>query len=290
MKYIAKKIPEGINVTSRHPLLNFAYLLGTVIAISVFIFIVLGFVAEWLVIRVSPETEIQMGDMLVQPALDEEITDDKRIQYIEKLLNSLLTPGETTRLPLQVHLIDSDVINAAITVGGHVLVHTALLETVKSENELALVLAHELGHFQAHDPLKSLGRSLVFMAVSTVLGVGMSESGGLPKIIPLTSELTNLNYSRIQERAADIYGFYRVVSHYGHGGYSLDFFERLSKGEGRLQKVSQYFLTHPLSQDRMNDLNAEAAKQGWKMEEELTPLPQWLHCPDMKQCEEPVKE
>jgi len=248
MKYIPKKIPEGINVTSRHPLLNFAYLLGTVVAVSIFIFVVLGFVAEWLVIRVSPETETQIGDMLVQPALDKEITDDKRIQYIEELLNSLLIPGETTRLPLQVHLINNDVINAAITVGGHVLVHTALLET----------------------------------------GVGMSQSGGLPKIIPLTSELTNLNYSRIQERAADIYGFNRVVKHYGHGGHSLDFFERLAKGESKLQKVSQYFLTHPLSQDRINDLdlNAEAAKQGWKMEEEVTPLPQWLHCSNMKPCEQ----
>jgi len=286
MKYIPKKIPEGINVTSRHPLLNFAYLLGTVVAVSIFIFVVLGFVAEWLVIRVSPETETQIGDMLVQPALDKKITDDKRIQYIEELLNSLLIPGETTRLPLQVHLINNDVINAAITVGGHVLVHTALLETVKSENELALVLGHELGHFQAHDPLKSLGRSLVFLTVSSILGVGMSQSGGLPKIIPLTSELTNLNYSRIQERAADIYGFNRVVKHYGHGGHSLDFFERLAKGESKLQKVSQYFLTHPLSQDRINDLNAEAAKQGWKMEEEVTPLPQWLHCSNMKPCEQ----
>jgi predicted Zn-dependent protease len=225
-----------------------------------------------------------MADMLVLP-LDKEIQDEKRTQYLENLLNSLSISGETIRLPLlKVHLIDSEVINAAITIGGHVLIHTVLLETIESENELALVLAHELGHFQARDPLKSLGRPLVFMVVSTAIGFSLFKSNDLPDIISLTFELTNLSYSRAQERAADLYGFYRVVNHYGHGGYSLDFFKRLALNEGKYP-ISKYFVSHPLSQERIDYLKNEAVKKGWKMEGEKTPLPQWLHCPKMAPCE-----
>lgn len=283
MKYIAKEIPEGINVSSRHPLLNFAYLLGTVVLASILIFVVLGFIASFLATRVSPETESKMADMLVLP-LDKEIHDEKRTQYLENLLNSLSISGDTTRLPLKVHLIDSEVINAAITIGGHVLIHTALLETIESENELALVLAHELGHFQTRDPLKSLGRPLVFMVVSAAIGFSLFKSNGLPDIISLTFELTNLSYSRAQERAADLYGFYQVVNHYGHGGYSLDFFKRLALNKGKYP-ISKYFVSHPLSQERIDYLKNEAVKKGWKMEGEKTPLPQWLHCPKMALCE-----
>jgi len=275
MKYVAKEIPEGINVTPHHPLVNFAYLLGTVVIASVLIFVTLGFIAEWLTTRISPETEHKIGQMLLHVIEDEEIQDDRRIEYLEELLYSLPKSGETIRLPLTIHLLESDVVNAAIMVGGHVLIHTALLETVKSENELALVLAHELGHFQARDPLKSLGRSLVFVAISAIMGL---SEGGLPQIVPLTSQLTNLSYSRKQERAADIYGLSRVVSRYGHGGHSLDFFKRLEteQGQGKLLKVSEYFSTHPLSGARVDDLNQKAAEKGWSMEGDATPLPNWL--------------
>ena len=279
-KHIPKEIPEGINVSSRHPLLNFAYLLGTVVLASILIFVILGFIASFFATRISPETESKMADMLVLP-LDKEIQDEKRAQYLENLLNSLSISGETIRLPLKVHLIDSEVINAAITIGGHVLIHTALLETIESENELALVLAHELGHFQARDPLKSLGRLLVLMAASTTIGLNLFKQNGL-EIISLTFELTNLTYSRAQERAADLYGFYRVVKHYGHGDHSLDFFKRLNEGNSL---ISKYFVTHPLSQERIDYLKNEAVKKGWKMEGKKTPLPQWLHCPKMAPCE-----
>jgi len=285
MKYIAKKVPENINVTPHHPLANFAYLLGTVLIVSILIFVLLGLIADGLTNRISPETEKKIGQMLLNSISFQEIQNDKRIQYLEELLYTLPINDEKIRLPLTIHLIESDVINAAIMPGGHVLVHTALLKTVRTENELALILAHELGHFQARDPLRSLGRSLVFMVISTALGIGTSESGGLPKIIPLTIKLTQLNYSRKQESTADNYALYRIINRYGHGGYSLDFFKQLKPEEqNRLANVSEYFSTHPLNKERIEVLIQEAVKQGWIMEGNQTRLPKWLHCPNMERC------
>jgi beta-barrel assembly-enhancing protease len=284
-----KKTPEG-NVSDHHPLTNFAYLLGTVLLATVLLFFVLGWVAQWVATQISPETENQIGEMLLPMVLyeEEEIEDDKRIQYLNGLLDSLPKSDENLRLPLKLHLVDSEVINAAITVGGHVFIHTALLKEIKSENELAFILAHELGHFQAYDPLKSLGRSLVFIVGLMAVGFGTSETGGTPDIISWTGNLTQLSYSRNQEQSADLYALYRIIERYGHGGHSLDFFKRLNnkeKEENRLQlRLSEYFSTHPLSQDRINYLKKIAEEKGWYMEGELTPLPKWIGCPNMMPC------
>ena len=84
---------------------------------------------------------------------------------------------------------------------------TALLEEAESENELAFVLAHELGDHVAKDPLKGLERSLVFLTVASALGMGTGNAD----VVTLTGSLTNLHYSRQQETAADLYALEAIV-------------------------------------------------------------------------------
>ena len=290
IKYVAKELPitENVNVTRRHPLTNFIYLLSSVVIISGIIFIMLGYTASWLVTKISPDNEKRVGDLLYNIIAETEIIDDRRIYYLDELLHDMLNAEENLRLPLNIHLLDTDIVNAAIMPGGHVLINTGLLRKVKSENELAFVLAHELGHFQNKDPLKSLGRSLVIISALATVGIGTSSSSeGLSNIVPWTGEFTILHYSRNQETKADEYSLARVVNHYGHGGHSLDFFDGLKESE-EFPQVSQYFASHPQNQERIDYLNELAIQRGWDMNGEITPLPNWLHCPDMdeQQCED----
>ncbi|MDM8564789.1 M48 family metallopeptidase [Candidatus Halobeggiatoa sp. HSG11] len=290
IKYIPKDITEetNVNVTRRHPLKNFIYLLTTVVVVSVVIFFALGYTASWLVTRISPENEARIGNLLYDTISETEITDDRRIYYLDELLHNMLNLGENARLPLTIHLIDTEVVNAAIMPGGHVLINTGLLQEVKSENELAFILAHELGHFQHQDPLKSLGRSLVVLSALAAVGVGTSSSsGGLSEVVSWTGEMTILHYSRTQERQADEYGLERITNHYGHGNYSLEFFNRLKEEDDEFYQVSQYFDSHPQNQERINYLSKLAVNNNWDMKGDITPLPNWINCPDMDemQCE-----
>ena len=269
MVYKPKEIPEGTNVTPVHPLINFAYLLGTTIVFSALVYLGLGVIATQLATRISPEMEAKIGRQLL-PTLNTEPTTTyiRQRQYLESLLTSLQTSGLNTSVPLSIHIQENKYPNAAIIPGGHIIVTTALLKEAKSENEIAFVLAHELGHHINRDPLKGLGRSLVFLTVSSALGIG----SGNANIVTLTGSLTDLQYSRQQESAADVYALEAIVDLYGHGGSSLDFFKRMQIKDKRGQ-LSTYFSTHPLTQKRIDYLNQVAARQGWQMSGEITALP-----------------
>lgn len=268
MVYKPKEIPEGTNVTPVHPLVNFAYLLGTVVVFSAVIYLSLGVVATQLVTRISPEMETKIGQQLLSTLNTTSAqTYSPQQQYLESLLTSLLS-GFNTSVPLTIHIQENKYPNAAIIPGGHILVTTALLEEAESENEIAFVLAHELGHHINRDPLKALGRSLVALTLSSALGIG----AGNANIVTLTGSLTNLHYSRQQESAADIYALEAIVNLYGHGGSSLDFFKRMQTKDRR-GKLSAYLSTHPLTKERINYLHQVAAQQGWQMTGEITNLP-----------------
>ncbi|MDC0833555.1 Zn-dependent protease with chaperone function [Geitlerinema sp. FC II] len=293
MKYTPKEITEEVNVSKVHPLINFGYLIATVVGITLVLYFGLGLAVDWFVPRISDRREKEIGDALAPtvPAqfAGEEIESDARLAYLEDLVETLRKPGDMAEIPLDVHLIDTPIVNAAALAGGHVFVTTSFLEEVESENELAFVLAHEIGHLSARDALKGMGRSLVVLFGAIVLDFGTSGTTGTPDIVLQTINLNSLNYSRKQEYAADVYGLESVVRVYGHGSNSLDFFERLAETESqfpnRVLTVSEYFQTHPLTQNRIDALNSLASDRGWTMEGELIPPPDGLGCPNF-QCEE----
>lgn len=279
MKYVPKEIPEqeNVNVTPIPPLVNFAYLLATVVIVSLLFYLGLGWTANLLVAKISPETEVKIGQQLVpEDAFKDEEIDPNQQAYLEKLLLNLQkfqTQGEKANTPpLDIYLIDSEQPNAGILPGGHIIVTSALLNVAESENELAFVIAHELGHFHARDPLKALGRSLVFLFIQAILGVGNHMPADASGTVILTRQLQELHYTRQQELSADVYALELIINYYGHGGDSLEFFETVKVKDQR-SKLREYFSTHPLTQDRINHLQKLAQEKQWLMEGKVTPLP-----------------
>ena len=76
---------------------------------------------------------------IAPPADDDELT-----RIGEKLLATLPPTGIHYRF----RIYDSGEVNAFSVAGGRVYVSRKLIAAVKNEDELAGVLAHELGHFR----------------------------------------------------------------------------------------------------------------------------------------------
>lgn len=272
MKYVPKAIEREVNVTPVHPLVNFGYLLGTVVLGLLLAYIILGFVADWLVGHISPEDEVRIGQNFFQPLSERVVERADCQQYLDGLLTTLHQPAEPLPVPLSLHVIQAPQPNAAILPGGRILVTTALLQAAESENELAFVLAHELGHFYARDPLRAMGRSLVWSVLLSAV-VGSSQGD---RVATTTAQLTTLTYRREQELAADRYALAALVRRYQHASHSLDFFARLQQqtdGARVLQPLTEYFSTHPLPDNRIEALQQLVQERGWSLEGETTALP-----------------
>ncbi|MGK7913104.1 MAG: M48 family metallopeptidase [Synechococcus sp.] len=271
-KYVPKPITEEVNVTPVHPLANLAYLVTVIGVCSVVAYLLLGWISDILVGRIEPETEVAIARRINPQELEDESSRDPRAVYSLDLLNSIRDTAVVDRVPLRLNIYESEVPNAGVFPGGHIVVSQGLLDTVESENALTFVLAHELGHFEHRDPLERLGRNLVFLTVASALGINSGSSGNA---VSITSGLAELHYGRGQELAADAFALQKVVEHYGHGGGSLEFFEDIlaSGDDGRF---TDYFSTHPMTQIRIDRLYELAERNGWPMQGDVTPFPEEL--------------
>jgi len=108
------------------------------------------------------------------------------------------------------HVIDSPEINAFCLPGGHVFVYTGLRKVVKTDDELASVLAHEITHAEMHHYAKQysksskrqalLGIGSIFVPMGEVAqaGLGLLDAG------------LSASYSRGSESQADHEGAARM--------------------------------------------------------------------------------
>ncbi|MEM9980673.1 MAG: peptidase M48, partial [Cyanobacteria bacterium P01_D01_bin.2] len=62
MKYTPREIVNEVNITPVHPLVNFGYLVGTVMAAGIAIYVGLGVAATQIALRMGPAMEAKVGD------------------------------------------------------------------------------------------------------------------------------------------------------------------------------------------------------------------------------------
>ena len=111
-----------------------------------------------------------------------------------------------------VAILDSNEINAFATSGGHIFVTRGLINTAKSEDALAGVIAHEVAHIQLKHGIKAIRNSRITQAL-VVTGTAAAGAAGL-NVAQLTDvfkesvgeifqTMVNSGYSQVQEFEAD---------------------------------------------------------------------------------------
>ena len=161
MRYVAKKPREGINVSDVHPLVEAGTLIAGLTAIFIAIALLLIFLIEIALYFVTAETEARLfADWLPEDLVTISPSDD-RLYETQMLVNRLAEHWADSPYTFRVEVDDSGAANAMALPGGLIIVTQGLLDEVESENELAFVLGHELGHYRNRDHLRALGRGIV---------------------------------------------------------------------------------------------------------------------------------
>ena len=158
----------------------------------------------------------------------------------------------------KVQVVDWEVINAFALPGEQIVVFSQLIDDAQSPDELAGVLAHEMGHGIELHPESGIIRSLGLSALIELFASG--QSGTLTNAGAL---LLTLRYSREAEHQADVHALEILKTANISPRPFSGFFNRLLKQEKRAEKIPSpgdlgMFSTHPPTPERAK-MAADAA-------------------------------
>lgn len=230
--------------------------------------------ADWLAphIPFSAERKIAetVGDVMVstEPAPKEREIEAR----LQALADGLV---ETMELPeggvVTVHYVDQPVVNAMATLGGHLFVYRGMIERCGSEDALAAVIAHEIGHVAGRHVMKAMGRGLMIVAALGAMGLHSDRMAHM--VIGQGEQLSSLSYSRDAEREADIAALMAIHARYGHVGGVFDLFAIIAdEGRGGLEMTK----SHPHPETRREELRKLAAELGYVEKDQRRSLPEAL--------------
>lgn len=169
-------------------------------------------------------------------------------------------------MPIDIAVLPSDVPNAAALPGGQVYVFDGLLKLAESPDELAGVIAHELGHVEGRDGLRKL---LETSGSAFLLGLLFGDVTGGGAIVFGARVLVDSNYSRQTEATADDYAA-RLMLSVGRPPAALGaLLDRLGGSGSALAFIS----SHPVTAERMAEL--EAAEQPAVLGEPFVEAEEW---------------
>ncbi len=261
-----KGYENNVNISPGSPILDFVKLGVGIMVILGGLYFLFGLAVDFVVPRLDAETEIWLSEKLESEAFEKA----KRLPTAEKELQRIVDSmnGLCTGLPYKVKVVvvDDDMVNAFAFPGGRIVVFSGLLKRMKSENEVAFVLGHEMGHMANRDHLRRYGRVLFVAALQAFMSDLMSVD-----LLSQSLTLTDRAFSRRQELAADRFGMDVLNCAYGHVGGAGKFFDSMDRGR-KLPAWKQYYLTHPEGYERVEALEAYAAEKGYTRGASL-PLP-----------------
>lgn len=167
-----------------------------------------------------------------------------------------------------VTVLDVEMVNALAAPGGRIVIFSELLTEANSPDEVAGVLAHEMGHAISRHPTeavaRSMGISLVFNVLLGGLGSGATGAAG--------QALVSSAYSRDAEREADSTALNILSGAQVSAKGFADFFDRLAKMEGDSTNALSFISSHPPSDERANsardavtdNVQAALSESDWK--------------------------
>ena len=155
-----------------------------------------------------------------------------------------------------------ETVNAFALPGGKVGVYSGLLKLVKTDDELAIVMGHEIGHVTARHGAERISQGYIAAGAGILLDATTRNTKNHDLLLVGYGAFAGvgmLKFSRSHESEADYIG----IRYAAKAGYdpraAITFWQKMEK-EGKGSKVPVFLSTHPTHERRIADL------QGWMPE------------------------
>ncbi len=186
------------------------------------------------------------------------LQDDFANDYINDLGQYITRALETKAFPFQFYIVRDNNLNAFAGPGGHIFFYTGLIDMMDDVDELAAVMAHEIGHVSARHLSNRIEQNKT-MAVAVLAGMlagalmGGKAGGAIATGTMAAGIQKQLSYSREDERQADNLGFkYMEESRFNPSGM-ITVLKKLERASpGGTDAIPPYLLTHPGGPERVS--------------------------------------
>lgn len=199
------------------------------------------------------------------------ISDEETELYLAEMLQPLYKAANIPFSRNKIYIVDDNSLNAFVSDGNYLFIHSGLLLSTQTPDELRGVLAHEIGHIQGghiirqklkQRELRNIG--LASMAIAGALGAA-SGRGDVAAAVALGSQSSLFNnflaHKVEEERSADEAAVH-LLKKTGHSSHGLLNMMKRIQSENKMQGIDEslYIRTHPLSAERIAFLQQETAK------------------------------
>ena len=218
--------------------------------------------------RISDEEEISIGDKLADRYSSQYTPGDATMQAYVNAVGRKVAGRARRKFDYKFHYVaDEGLVNAFALPGGHVFIGRGLVRLMQTEDELANVLGHEVEHIDNYHCVER------YQLQARMHDLPLAD------LLALPVQLFQAGYGKEQELEADRDGTYLAVM----AGYSpqgaIHLFERVGrmhseyvlKAESPDQELSKvalagiegYFRSHPLPEERVNQIQRLIAAKKW---------------------------
>ncbi|MEW9918462.1 M48 family metallopeptidase [Marimonas sp. MJW-29] len=240
-----------------------AWAVAAVAAVGLQIFVLVPLLADNLAGFIPPEGERALGEATlgqIREALDDTgmsplaiCEAPEGVAALDRLIARLGGERDFGQ-QVTVSVLDHEMVNAFALPGGFVILFRGLIEAANGPDEVAAVLAHEIGHVISADPTRHALRSAGSIGV---LGLLFGDFAGGAAVLFLTERLISARYSQAAETGADAFA-HEVLAEAGISPGALgDMFASMREKYGDSEGVTAHFLTHPSLGTRIEAARAE---------------------------------
>ena len=207
---------------------------------------------------ISKSQEISMGkDVAAQLEAKYGVVQDDDLQArVDNIGQRLVAVCDRQDLTYSFKVLNSDEVNAMAVPGGFIYVFKGLLDYMPSDDELAGVLGHEVGHIVKRHSVKQVEKQMALTLLTIILTKGQGFI-----LADATMQALMAGYSRSDEREADEQGF-NLTNKDGFNPYSMlitvSKLQDLADAKGN--PGFGLFSTHPEPEVRIERVNKALAK------------------------------
>ncbi|MDQ7840438.1 MAG: M48 family metallopeptidase [bacterium] len=208
--------------------------------------------------QMPPAWEERLGQAALESLAPPEhrCADTERDAALSEIVARLAAAGPGSAYTFRITVLDQPAVNAFAAPGGHLIVHLGLLAATQTPAELAGVLAHEMQHVLHRHGTKALFREV---SMRVLLSLVVGDAGGLSQALETAGTLGQLRYRRQDEETADRDGMNLIQAARIDPHGMISFLRRLSREESGAPRSLAYLSTHPLTAERIKQLERMVA-------------------------------